>query len=451
MPRRILLVESTATNRILWRVKLQNACYEVHQATSGAEAMALMKRFPPDLILLDESLPDIDSYRLCAKIKADPATSALPILMLGTEPAPGKVIEALTAGADDLLLRPLDERLLLARIRSLLRSCAVKAISESFAPMGFGEDPQGFETPAKVALITERPNLSTRWRSALLPYLGMEIVSIDLATALRPSPHPPDLYVIEVDPTAGQGMQMIAELNCRAVATPARYCLVMNGASASDIATALDLGADAVLAQGFNPAEVALRAETLFMRKRDADRHNARVTEGLSLALADPLTGLCNRRYAIPALTQMLETAAPPHRFCGVMVLDIDRFKSINDLYGHAAGDAVLVEFSRRLRGEIGGHDLLSRVGGEEFLVASQDHNQDSATAMARRLCRAISSQPFQLPQGALWITVSIGLALTDQGKEEAASILERADFALLSAKREGRNQVIISETKNAA
>lgn len=451
MPRRILLVESTATNRILWRVKLQNACYDVQQAASGAEAIALIKRFSPELILLDESLPDICSYSLCAKLKGDPVTSGVPILILGAEPHPEKVIEALTAGADDRMLKPLDERLLLARIRSLLRSCAVKTISESFAPLGFGEDFLGFARQAKIALITDRANLAMRWRTALLPYLGMEIVPIDRATALRRTLQPPDLYLIQVDPASEQGMQIISELNCRAEASQARYCLVMDGASPAEIATALDMGADAVLAEGFHPAEIALRTEMLVMRKRDADRHSARVSEGLSLALADPLTGLCNRRYAIPALTQMLEGDDNSQHFCSVMALDIDRFKSINDRFGHAAGDAVLVEFSRRLAARIGGHDIFARVGGEEFLVVSPNHSRESAASLARELCCAVSSEPFQLPHGSLWITVSIGLALTDQGKENGSSILERADTALLCAKREGRNQVMLSEARNAA
>jgi two-component system cell cycle response regulator len=130
-----------------------------------------------------------------------------------------------------------------------------------------------------------------------------------------------------------------------------------------------------------------------------------------------------------------------------VLAIDLDRFKAVNDAFGHAAGDCVLVEVARRLSLNLRAGDLLGRIGGEEFVVALPQTTFASALALAKRLCAAVESAPVRIDAvTAIPVTISIGLAVSGQsspaGGEPVTAALARADRALLRAKADGRNQV---------
>jgi two-component system cell cycle response regulator len=128
-----------------------------------------------------------------------------------------------------------------------------------------------------------------------------------------------------------------------------------------------------------------------------------------------------------------------------VLVLDIDFFKSVNDTYGHDAGDDVLREFAIRVRKSIRGIDLACRLGGEEFVVVMPETDMAVAATVAERLRRRIATEPFPIEQGkrSIDVTISIGLAALENVDDTSANILKRADQALYRAKRDGRNRVV--------
>ena len=129
--------------------------------------------------------------------------------------------------------------------------------------------------------------------------------------------------------------------------------------------------------------------------------------------MIDPLTGIYNRRYASQHMIRVMERARETDGVFAVMMIDLDKFKSINDRFGHDAGDAVLREFSRRLQENIRGVDLVARFGGEEFFVAMPDVDQRAAAHAAERIRRAIEGAPVPLPGGGeVKVTVSIGVAI---------------------------------------
>jgi two-component system cell cycle response regulator len=144
-------------------------------------------------------------------------------------------------------------------------------------------------------------------------------------------------------------------------------------------------------------------------------------------------------------LGTLVEQSALRGKPISILVLDIDFFKAINDSHGHAAGDDVLKEFSRRLKKAVRGIDLACRYGGEEFVVVMPDTDIGVATMVAERLRRRIASEPFPINQNSRTVqaTISIGIAAMQSCEDNAADIVKRADQALYRAKRDGRNRVV--------
>jgi two-component system cell cycle response regulator len=164
----------------------------------------------------------------------------------------------------------------------------------------------------------------------------------------------------------------------------------------------------------------------------------------LEMAITDGLTGLHNRRYLERHLGTLVQQAVARNRPLSVLVLDIDHFKAINDSGGHAAGDDVLREFSRRVRKAVRGIDLACRLGGEEFVVAMPDTDAALALLVGERIRQKIGGEPFHVDDAGrtFKVTVSIGIASLSSAEDTPQGLLKRADDALYRAKREGRDRV---------
>ncbi|MPL84646.1 Response regulator PleD [bioreactor metagenome] len=470
MAGRILIVDDVATNRIVLKVKLSAARYETMQAGSGAEALRLVGQYAPDLILLDVQLPDMSGLEVLRRLKADPATAGIPVLMITAFPDPRTRLEALRAGAADHLMKPLDEQLLLARLRSLLRlretEQELTLRERTFRDLGFAEGPALFETRSRIALIGCTRDEARNWKRCLAHHLGTAsavVVAREDALGNGAVAQGYDAYVISADlGRPGDGLRLMSELRSRARSRDAVICIALPEGASDSAAMALDLGAadllPEVMGAPFAAQEAALRLDRALARKHRHERLRDHLTDGLRLAMTDPLTGLHNRRYAMSQLARLAERARSTGRPFAVMALDLDRFKAVNDTWGHAAGDAVLVEVAQRLRAQLRQVDLLARIGGEEFLVALPETGPEAAQASAERLCQAISEAPIELPGGeteprAIQITASIGLALCDPLADSAPveALIARADRALLGSKAGGRNQVRVFRHDAAA
>lgn len=451
IPRNILIVDDVPAHRILLRARLGAACYGTDVADSGAAAMAAVQARMPDLILLDHALPDMTGLDLCRRLKADPVTAAVPLVVFSPDRAAS--LDALQAGADDALLRPVDERLLAARIRNLLRARDRLAWpsggQDEFERLGFAEPVAEFAAPQRIGLVTGGRELALRWKTALAPHSTATPTFMRREEALNPATPAPDLYLIAADLGAGvEGMQLMSDLRSRPASRDSAICLVLPERADERAATALDLGADDVLRDGFNGAEAALRARRLIAHKRRNDQQRDRLAAGLRMAVTDPLTGLHNRRYALPALARMVAERRLAPGAGALLLLDLDHFKRVNDSYGHPAGDAVLVETAARLRAQLGPGDLVARLGGEEFLIALPGIPPSAACQLAERLRAALSGAPISLPgiPGGFHITASIGLVFASTPDEAAEALIARADRAMLGAKCGGRNRIGLAD-----
>lgn len=207
--------------------------------------------------------------------------------------------------------------------------------------------------------------------------------------------------------------------------------------------TGLETGADDYLVKPVEPVELKARVR-VGLRLQKALLDLAAKNEILEkLALTDPLTGLANRRAFQEALEAEVARSGRHGRPASLLFLDLDRFKTVNDEHGHAAGDEVLSGFSAVLRRGCRRGDLAARIGGEEFAVLLPMTGRVPATLVAERIRRATEAYPLGLTV-SVPVTVSVGVASTEELPEapEAAGLLRRADAALYRAKADGRNRV---------
>lgn len=457
---KILIVDGVATNRIIFKAALAEAFYQPVLAADGESCLHLAREVAPDLILLDLALPDRSGVNLIQQLRADPATRHIPILALAATNDNDLRLAAFRAGADDVLPKAVDHATLLARVRNLMRG---RDGFDGLVPGMAGADMFGFAEPrdafvgrAIVSLLADRMETALDWHGTLTDVMTDTILIQSreeaFSDAKRSAGHAvPDVFLINSGPAGkGDGLRLMSELRSRPATRHAAVCILRPKGNTDSNAMAYDLGADDVVDSDVPPRELAQRLQTLIRRKRREDQLRATVQDGLRLAMIDPLTGLHNRRYALPKLAAISDQAQSEGAIFAVMVIDLDRFKSVNDRFGHAAGDAVLVEVARRLKANLRTDDLLARIGGEEFLVAMPDTSYDEARLAADRLCKAVQEYPVKVAYSpGLAVTVSIGVAVSSGTlpPEPAPQIVNRADHALLMAKAEGRNQVTISKS----
>ncbi len=456
----ILIVDAIATNRISLKVKLAAAYYRVIQAEDMSQAVAEARKRPPDLVICALTLPQGGAADLCRALCDQFPSLQVPMLAIGNRDHADSRLAALEAGVSDVLLKPLDDTLLLGRTRSLIR--ARNAAEEwqmrdgTTRALGLAEPAAEFTPQSHRVLIHDDGARMLGWANRLRPQLRAKLSLARPKDAIRefPPEGPPDAFILTLpaeQDAATAACRLISDLRANAHTRHAGVLVVQLAPDTALAAMALDLGADDLMTDGFDAAEMTLRLHALLRRKRMADQLRATVRTGLKAAVFDPLTGLHNRRYAMPHLSRIAERGQQTGRPFAVMLADLDHFKQINDQFGHTAGDAVLVQTAQRLRDNLRGMDLVARIGGEEFLIVMPGTTMAEAEVAAARLCADIAEHPFKVSTHArpLNVTISIGLAVGPTNKNDPAlsaeALLSEADRALYSAKTMGRNQVTLS------
>lgn len=172
-------------------------------------------------------------------------------------------------------------------------------------------------------------------------------------------------------------------------------------------------------------------------KKQELEKLNAQLQE---LAVTDPLTGLKNRRYLDRKLLRLLEESSETGQPLALLIVDIDHFKKVNDIYGHAAGDAVLQELAWKLQAETTESDIAARLGGEEFVLVLKGAGKQQAWKTAEQIRANVEHGSWKHVK----VTVSIGIAVYEEG-DDAKSLLAKADEALYLSKKAGRNLVTSS------
>ncbi|MCC5993064.1 MAG: diguanylate cyclase [Rhodobacteraceae bacterium] len=461
MSRRILVVDDLSINRAILRATLRAACYDCLTADHGQKALDLARECRPDLILLDYCLPDMTGLELCRILRADPASCDTPIVLFSARADRAQRLQALGAGADDFLQKPLDTGFLLGRIRSLLRINRTHsppfALCALSGPSGMAEQPATAAPVARVDMICE-PESDADGLIAAAPRLFDAMICRTLSLSdslLQPEGTPaPDLLVVSPAVLARNGVQALADLQSRSVTRQSEICVVLSHAQQSLGAMALDLGAREVLRLPLDIEDARLRLLAILKRKAWRDAQARAMEDQLDMALRDPLTGLNNRRYLsgeILRVAQDLQRGALTG--CALLLVDLDHFKAVNDRYGHNTGDDVLIEVAQRMRASLRASDIIARYGGEEFVILLPQTPLGEARSIAQRLCNTLDQAPYRVGGRDIGqrITASVGIAMQSGPVDTAPDgfgrmMIDQADKALQSAKTGGRNRVVIAQ-----
>lgn len=464
MQGKILIIDGISTNRIMLKVKLTAAFYQVFQARTIAEALRMVDAEKPDLVITAQDLPDGSAEQLCADLRAKGQTQGLAVLVITCVPDRDERLRFLRAGAFDVMAKPVNETLLFGRVRSMIRARNTLAEwqmrDDTHCALGLAEAPSEFVPPGNLYVVGPDAAPLQGWVRQLRHSLcGQYTVSVlrDAMGKLHAGPAP-DAIIFALPDAAEhieESLRLISALRASTHGRDVALLVVQGGQDAMLATTLLDMGADDVMSSGFDAEELALRMQVLLARKRQVARMLQCVRSGLREVVNDPLTGLYNRRYAMPFLSRLIERSAINQTPYAVILADLDHFKRINDSYGHASGDAVLVEAGKRLRRGARQCDTVARIGGEEFLIVMPATDADAARRVAGSICTAIGSACFAIPgaPAPVPVTISLGLALSSGSTSSCSSapetldvLLDRADRALYRAKLRGRNCVTTSK-----
>ena len=453
MSARILVVDDVPTNLKLLEVRLSAEYFEVILASNGAQALEICERGQCDIVLLDVMMPGMDGFEVARRIKSNPATHHIPVVMVTALDQPADRAKGLDAGADDFLTKPVDDIALVARVRSLVR---LKMATDEMRMRVATSRQIGVSDPASEAINDEGMNgrilvvedhvvTAERVTAALSRQHTVAVASNPQEALFRAAEGKFDLLMVSIDLKNYDGLRLVGQIRSLERTRYMPILLIANTDQKARLLRGLDLGANDYLLRSADKNEMVARVRTQVRRRRFTERLRDNVQQSMELAVTDALTGLYNRRYMESHADALVERAAARGKPLTVLIIDIDHFKAVNDTYGHDAGDDVLREFSDRLRSCIRGIDLACRYGGEEFVVVMPDTDLGIANKVAERIRRRVAAEAFPIDRGSrnVEVTISIGLASRIGPQDNSALIMKRADAALYLAKRNGRNRVV--------
>jgi two-component system, cell cycle response regulator len=333
--------------------------------------------------------------------------------------------------------------------RSTVSEARTRRPASEASPRPRQRAPRPGEAPGETALILvvdDNPDnleiISTRLR-----FRGYDVLTAERGAAAIAAVHEdaPDLILLDIMMPDMDGYEVARRIRAERDLPYIPIIVVTARDSTEDKVTGLDAGADDYLTKPINFPELEARVRSMLRIKRLQDQLEATNRELEQLSISDGLTGLFNHRHLHEILADEYERSRRTEEPMSVVMLDLDRFKEVNDTYGHQAGDRVLEELAAILRECAREIDKLGRYGGEEFMAILPDSDPEAGAVFAERVRQLVENQQFDIQADEpLRMTISAGVAsYPGHGADSPRRLVHQADLALYSAKHSGRNRVI--------
>jgi len=437
----VLVVDDDLSLRLSIGAAMEKAGFQVIDAENGREGLALFQSRKPDLILLDVMMPEMDGFETCSAIRNLPDGKYTQILMVTGLDDVQSTERSFEVGANDFVAKPLNLMLLGHRGKYMLRA------GQAFQELSKSE--------LRLAKTQELAQLGN-WDFDLL---NMNLhCSPEACRLLGLSELTQITYKDFLTSVIAQEQGQVKGVIDTAIRTKTpfsiNYRIVLP---------------DGTLRHVLNRGEIFFNAngeaETILGAIQDVTRLKRAEEEIRMLAFYDGLTGLANRMLFMDRLEQEIIASKRHKKNFGLLFLDLDQFKRINDTFGHHLGDLLLKSVAETLRENIRGSDavskpapdhhsdtLIARLGGDEFIILLSDINEpENAAIVARRILQEIQ-KPYNLEGHKISVTTSIGISIFPADGEEGETLLQHADSAMSHAKDTGRNNYqFYKESLNAA
>lgn len=449
----VLVVDDVPANVKLLEAKLSNEYYDVITAKDGYECLEQTKAKKPDLILLDVMMPGIDGFETCRQLKQDPEVSHIPVVMVTALSDPSDRVQGLEAGADDFITKPINDTALFARVRSLVRIKTLidelRLRDKSGAQLGMNASDFSLSldvSGSRLLLIDDDVVQSRRMNDRLTAggyHVAMFADHKEALDHVRATPDY-DLIVISTQMADIDGLRLATQFKAIEQVRHVPILMLVDEEEQHLMLKGLELGVNDYLLMPVDFNEMFARVKTQIRRKKYQEALRSNYQESVSMAVIDGLTRLYNRHYLDTHLKNLARQAGEQNRDLSLMIMDMDHFKSVNDTFGHDAGDEVLKQLAGIIVNTIRSADLAARYGGEEFVVLMPETDSVRAFEAAERIRKLVESTPFTFnhPDSPITKTISIGYA-TMKPSDTPETLLKRADVALYEAKHGGRNRVM--------
>jgi two-component system, cell cycle response regulator len=405
MTARVLVVDDILANVRLLEAKLTAEYFEVVTAMNGLDALDAIQRTKPDIVLLDVMMPGIDGIEVCKRIKANPATQHIPVVMVTALDQPDDRVRGLEAGADDFLTKPVNDISLFCRIKSLVR---LKMLTDELRIRSETTDSIGIvpkiniaqaDRPGHILLVDPKSSSASRIGAYLtekhtVQHLGNPASVVEVASNAT---HPFELIVISLDENIFDGLRLCSQLRSCEATRQTPILILVDADEQERLLRALDMGVNDYLTRPVDRQELLARVATQIRRWRYTAELRSSVKASIELAITDSLTGLYNRRYLESHLGHLIEHFVNRGKALSILAIDVDFFKAVNDTYGHDAGDKVLQELAVRIKENTRSIDLCCRTGGEEFVLVLPSTDIEAAERIAERLRKSVASKSIQV------------------------------------------------------
>lgn len=443
---KVLVADDEPTIVNFFIAALSDQGYEIESAVNGAQAVEKALSFLPDVILLDVVMPELNGYQVTEKLKANPATAGIPIILVTGLGSVEDKVQGLESGADDFLTKPFNLQEMLARVHSLIK---LKKLQDQLKEMSAR---QPMPVHIKKVLSSYRSHIlivedDERITNICKTILGTGGYIVDIAPDgeeaqkyLRAAI--PDLILLDLMLPGISGLDLLKQLKEDSVTKDIPVIIITALGDLKTKVKSFYMGVDDYLVKPVNSLELLARVKANIRKHMAQQELKYSLDETFQQSITDPLTGLYNRHYLDTVMDRELALFKRHGRIFSLMIMDIDNFKPINDNLGHLSGDQVLSGAAQILKDEIRTSDLAVRYGGDEFIVIFSDTKEDKAMIIAQRIRAAVEQKKFVEGKDQM-ASVSIGLTQASAQDKSGDDIIKRADDAMYQAKRAGKNRVV--------